>query len=186
MTRDKKKKILQQIVLASVLAAGVTVLTFFVKIPSHNGYIHLGDALIYLAATLLPTPLAMLCAGIGGMLADTLGGYTLYIVPTLIIKMLLVLPFSSKNEKVASKRNLIALPIASVITAVGYYIAEAVILSVTSAGSIGHFVNYLFSPAPWTAAVYTFVGNIMQAVGSAAVFVPLAIALDKINIKGKI
>ncbi len=172
--------------LASVLAAGVTVLTFFVKIPSHNGYIHLGDALIFIAATLLPTPLAMVCAGLGGMLADALGGYTLYIVPTLIIKMLLVLPFSSKSDKVATKRNLLALPVASIVTAVGYYIAEAVIVSATSAGSFGHFVNYLFSPAPWTAVVYTFPGNIMQAVGSAVVFVPLAIALDKINIKGKI
>ena len=185
LNRNGQKKILQQIVLASVLAAGITVLTFSVKIPSHNGYIHLGDALIYLTAALLPAPLAMVCAGLGGMLADALGGYTLYIVPTLIIKALLVVPFSNKGTKIMTGRIALALPIASLITIAGYYIAEAVLLSVSSAGAEG-FINYLLSPAPWTAALYSVPGSVTQAVGSAAVFVPLAIALDKINIKSKI
>lgn len=186
MERNKQKKILQQIVLTSVFAAGVTVLTFAVKIPSHNGYIHLGDALIYLAAALLPTPLAMVCGGLGGMLADALGGYTLYIVPTMIIKMLLVLPFSSKGGKLMTKRNYIALIIASVITTIGYYVAETVLVAISSTADAGQLTSYLFSPAPWVAAFYCIPGNIVQAVGSAVVFVPLAIALDKINIKAKI
>ena len=176
---------LRKIVLASVLAAGVTVLTFFIKIPSHNGYIHLGDALIYLTAALLPAPIAMVCAGLGGMLADALGGYTLYIIPTLIIKALLVIPFSSKGSKIMTKRNIIALPIASLITTLGYYVAEVVLVSLSSAGADG-FMSYLLSPAPWTAVLYSVPGSIMQAVGSAVVFVPLAIALDKISIKSKI
>lgn len=186
VNRNTQKKTLQRIVFASVLAASITVLTFFIKIPSHNGYIHLGDALIYISAALLPAPVAMVCAGIGGMLADALGGYTLYIVPTLIIKMLLVLPFSCKEKKLMTKRNLFALPVASLITAGGYYIAEAVIVSATSSGSFGQFADYFFSPAPWTAVLYTIPGSVMQAIGSAVVFVPLAIALDKIDIKSKI
>lgn len=186
MNRNRQQSFIKQLSLASVMAAGITVLTFFIKIPSHNGYIHLGDAMIYISAALLPTPVAMICAGIGGMLADALGGYTLYIVPTLIIKMLLVLPFSCKEKKVMTKRNLFALPVASLITTVGYYIAEAVIVSATSSGSFGQFADYFLSLAPWTAVLYTIPGSVMQAVGSAVVFVPLAIALDKIDIKSKI
>ena len=38
----------------------------------NGGYIHLGDALIYLAAVLLPAPYAMAAGAIGGGLADLL------------------------------------------------------------------------------------------------------------------
>ena len=79
MKRNKQQQTLKYSVLASVFATIITVLTFYIKIPSHNGYIHLGDSVIYLAAALLPAPFAMVCAGLGGMLADALGGYTLYI-----------------------------------------------------------------------------------------------------------
>lgn len=186
MKRNKQKQMLKYTVLASMLAAITAVLTFYIKIPSHNGYIHLGDSVIYLAAVLLPAPFAMVCAGLGGMLADVLGGYTLYILPTFIIKMLITLPFSSKNDRMITKRNIVALPIASLITTAGYYIAEAVLVSLSATGSSEQFFSYLLSPAPWTASLYTIPGNIMQAVGSALIFIPLAIALDKIKIKSKI
>lgn len=186
MKRYYQRRIIQHIVLASLLAASTTVLTFFIKIPSHNGYIHLGDSVIFFASALLPTPLAMISAGLGGALADALGGYTLYIIPTLIIKMLLTLPFSSKGDKILTKRNIAALPVCAVITTIGYYIAEVVLVCVTSTGSLSQIFSYLLSPAPWAAALYSIPGNIIQAIGSIVIFVPLAIALDKINIKGKI
>lgn len=186
MKRYYQRRIIQHIVLASLLAASTTVLTFFIKIPAHNGYIHLGDSVIFFASALLPTPLAMISAGLGGALADALGGYTLYIIPTLIIKMLLTLPFSSKGDKILTKRNIAALPVCAVITTIGYYIAEVVLVCVTSTGSLSQIFSYLLSPAPWAAALYSIPGNIIQAIGSIVIFVPLAIALDKINIKGKI
>lgn len=186
MNRTRQTEILRNIVLASVFAALTTILTFYIKIPSHNGYVHIGDAVIYLAATLIPTPLAMVSSALGGMLADTLGGYTLYIIPTMIIKALLVIPFNSKTNKLLSKRNIAALFIASAITVVGYYISEVVLLSISSTGSADMFFDHLFSPVPWSAALYTIPGNIAQAISSALVFILTAIALDKINIKGKI
>ncbi|MBR3836025.1 MAG: TIGR04002 family protein [Clostridia bacterium] len=186
MSRVKKQKILQHTVLASLLTALITVLTFYVKIPAHNGYIHLGDAVIYLAATLLPAPLAMVCSGLGGMFADLFGGYTLYIIPTLIIKMLLVLPFSCKGERIMTTRNIAALPICVLITTLGYYVAEVILISVASISDTSEIFRYLLSPAPWTAALYTIPGNIIQSIGSILIFIPSAIALDKTNIKGKI
>ncbi|MBR6532067.1 MAG: TIGR04002 family protein [Clostridia bacterium] len=186
MKRNKQQQTLKYSVLASVFATIITVLTFYIKIPSHNGYIHLGDSVIYLAAALLPAPFAMVCAGLGGMLADALGGYTLYILPTFIIKMLIALPFSSKRDRVITNRNIIALPIASAITILGYYIAEAVLVSLSATGSPEQFFSYLFSPAPWVATLYAIPGSVMQAVGSAVMFVLLGFALDKIKIKSKI
>jgi uncharacterized repeat protein (TIGR04002 family) len=160
----------------------VTVSTFYIRIPSHNGYIHIGDAIIYLMAGLIPTPLAAIGAAIGGALADTLGGYTLYIVPTFVIKMLIVLPFNSKGNRILTRRNLFALPVAAAITMVGYYFAEAVLVALSSSDGFAA----LLSPVPWTTALYCIPANIIQAVGSTVFFVAIALALDKIDIKGKI
>ena len=59
MRKEGKFK-LNQVVLAALFAALTTVLTYYVKIPSVNGYMHIGDSMIYLCASLLPTPLAAL------------------------------------------------------------------------------------------------------------------------------
>lgn len=186
MSRKRYNKKLYNIVLTSVFTAIITVMTFYIKVPSHNGYIHLGDSVIYLAACLLPMPYAVLCASLGGMLADALGGYVIYIIPTLIIKGFLALVFNSKSDKILTKRNVIGVTIATAITIIGYYIAEVVIVSVSSAADVGIFFEKLFSPVPWSAALYCIPGNITQAVGSAVVFFLIAIALDKIKIKDKI
>lgn len=172
----------KRIALTCVLTAAVTVLTFFIKIPSHNGYIHLGDSVIYLAACILPLPLAMICGALGGMLADAFGGYIIYIVPTMIIKALLPLAFTAKKDKLLCERNLFALIPASLITIIGYYIAEVFLISLSS----GQFFSYILSSAPWVVAVYALPGNIIQAIGSTVAFIFLATALDKIKIKDRI
>ena len=186
MNKKKQNNRLYTVVLSSVFTAIITVMTFSIKVPSHNGYIHLGDSVIYLAACLLPTPYAVICAGIGGMLADSLGGFIIYIIPTFIIKSLLALVFNSKSDKILNKRNIAALVPASIITIFGYYIAEAVIVCLSSSADTGSFFRHILSPVPWTAALYCIPGNITQAVGSAIVFILIAIALDKIRIKDKI
>ena len=179
----KQKALLHRIILASVFAAMTTVLTFYVKIPVQNGYLHIGDGIIYIAACLLPTPAAMLCGALGGCLADLLGGYTLYILPTFIIKGLLTLTFDSKSKKILTKRNILALAVGAVITVGGYYLADAVIISYSSAES---FKSVLFSPVPWTSAISGLVSNLIQAAASSAVFIALATALDRIKIKSRI
>ena len=186
MNRKRHNQKLYTIVMASVFTAVITVMTFYIKVPSHNGYIHLGDSMIYLAACLLPLPYAVVCASLGGMLADALGGYVIYIIPTFIIKGLLASVFRSKSDKILTKRNIIAVTIASLITIIGYYIAEVVIVCISSVTDVTAFFEKFFTLVPWTAALYCIPGNITQAVGSAVVFILLAIALDKIRIKDKI
>lgn len=178
-----KKILLRQIILASLLAAMTTVLTYYIKIPSMNGYIHIGDSVIYLAACLLPTPLAMLTGAIGGMAADFLGGYTVYAVHTFIIKSLIAVAFSNNAKKIVNKRNVSATGIGLIITSVGYYIAEAVNIAAASSSGLESFKDAFFSPVPWSASLATFPGNVIQAVASAIVFFVLGTALDKAQVK---
>lgn len=160
-------KWLRKTVIAAMFATLTCVFTMFLKIPivGGQGYIHLGDMVIYLAASLLPLPYACAAAGIGGALADVFGGYPIWAPATLIIKALLVIPFTSKKEKILGARNFTATAICIAITVVGYYLAEWIIYgsAVAPVASI-----------PW---------NIAQAVGSALLYIVLGFALDKMNFK---
>ncbi len=186
MQRNNQKKTLYTIILTSIFTAIITVLTFAIKIPSHNGYVHIGDSVIYIASCILPAPFALFSAAIGGMLADTLGGFIIYMIPTFIIKALLSVFFNNKGDKILTKRNIIALIPATLVTVFGYFVAEAMLVSLSSTGSVSQFFSYLFSSAPWITVLYCIPGNVSQAVASAIVFILLGIALDKIKIKDKI
>ena len=163
----KKEHSLRLLTTAGIFAALITFFTaFFVHIPvgANGGYIHFGDALIYIAACLLPTPYAIAAAAIGGGLADLLTA-PMWTIATIIIKSLLVLSFTSRNEKILCRRNIIAPWIAFIISAFGYYIAEAILFG------------------GWAALIASITGSLVQSGGSAIFFYILAYALDKAKIK---
>ena len=158
---------LKYITLTGLLAALITLFTayiFHIPMGLNGGYIHLGDALIYLAAVLLPTPYAMAAGAIGGGLADLLTA-PMWAPATVIIKILVVIPFTSNHSKIFTKRNIVAPLIAMLITITGYYLAEVILY--------GKEAAFLISVTT----------NSIQGVGSAAVFYILGAALDKAGVK---
>lgn len=76
--------------LTAVLAAFVFIMTFVPKIPIPLGYAHLGDAVIYLLVLFISRREACLVAAIGSAFADLMGGFPIWILPTLIIKWVMV------------------------------------------------------------------------------------------------
>ena len=157
-------KKLRHLSMAALLAALVAVLTMIhiIELPN-GGYIHSGDLFVYLAGCLLPAPYAMAAAAIGGGLADLLTWPT-YAIPTVIIKACIALCFSAKKEKIICPRNALALLPAAVITGGGYFLADCVLYSRQTA-----LLNLPF--------------NLLQAAGSAAIFVLLALAMDRAGLK---
>ena len=75
---------------AAVLTALVFVLTFVPKIPIPLGYAHLGDAIIFASVLFSTRRQAALAASVGSALSDFIGGFPLWIIPTLIIKYVMV------------------------------------------------------------------------------------------------
>lgn len=152
-----------------LFAAMITLMTayiFHVPYGANGGYIHFGDTLIYLAAVMLPRPYAIAAAVIGGGLADLLTA-PMWAPATIIVKMLIVLPFTNESTKILKKRNMAAPVIAMLITVVGYYIAEGILF--------GSFY----------AAIASIFGNVVQGVGSAVFFCILASAFDRAHLKAK-
>lgn len=85
-----------KLVTAGLFAAMITIMTayiFHIPYGANGGYIHFGDALIYLGAVFLPRPYALAAAAIGGGMADILT-VPAWAPATVIIKMLIVLPFT--------------------------------------------------------------------------------------------
>ena len=86
--------------LTAVLAAFVFIMTFVPKIPIPLGYAHLGDAVIYLLVLFISRREACLAAAIGSAFADLMGGFPIWILPTLIIKWVMEIGRASCRERV--------------------------------------------------------------------------------------
>jgi uncharacterized membrane protein len=86
----KKTKLL---VYTGIMTALVFVATYSIKIPVPftNGYIHPGDGMVFLSAVVLGWKYGAFAAGVGSMLADIIGGYPHWAVPTLVIKTIMAL-----------------------------------------------------------------------------------------------
>ena len=149
---------------AALFAAAVYVMTML-SFPMGLGYVHVGDALIMLCASLLPTPYAVAAAAIGGALSDLTLAYTAYIPATFIIKGLIALCYTAKNDKIICKHNIISFVGSIAVTVGGYYITECIIY------------NSLVSP------IASLLPNLLQAVCSIILYAIVGAALDKFNIK---
>ncbi|WP_255449287.1 ECF transporter S component [Selenomonas caprae] len=125
----------RELCLAAVMTAVVFLATFVPRIPIPLGYAHLGDAAIFLLVLLLPSRPALLAACLGSALSDLLGGFALWILPTLLIKFVmgyLVLKLAQKDSSIP--RTAIAFLLASLWMTAGYTLFGALLYASLSAG----------------------------------------------------
>ena len=159
---------LRKTIISGVFTAMIFVLTMFVKFPVASGYVHFGDALVYICASLLG-PWGIVAGAIGEGLADVAGGFAAYFPATVVVKALIALPFAlfnTKNEKILSMKSGLFTLLSGAVTVLGYFIADLLIDKAY--------------------AVVDIPGNVIQALGSAIIFVVIAAAFDKAKIKNKI
>lgn len=164
--RESKK--LRLLCLAALFAGAIAVTTAYllhIPIPT-GGYIHLGDALIYLAACLLPAPYAVGAAMVGPgwricsprpcgwspRCSSRPGGPPVY----------------QPGPRLLCPRNGAALLLACLLSPAAYGLAACLLL-----GGVNAF---------WP----QFLGTLVQAVGSGAVFTVLALALDRAGGKARL
>ncbi len=124
----------KKLTLAGVMAALVFVLTYLPKVPVPvtGGYVHLGDGAIFLA-TLLLGPLGIPAAAIGSGLSDVLGGYMVYVLPTVVIKGLVALIAWKIWKEGSWLRAVIAFVPAEAMMVLGYFAFEAVMYGTAAA-----------------------------------------------------
>lgn len=127
----------ERLCLAAAAAALVLVATAFLKVPIPLGYAHLGDAVIFLAALLLPRREAALAAALGSALADFLGGFPLWMGPTLLIKCVMVYivcAAAGTDRRLLSRRAVLGWILSSLWMAAGYTAFGALLYGSLAAG----------------------------------------------------
>ena len=151
------------------MAALITIMTAYichVPVGMNGGYLHFGDALIYLAAVILPRPYALAAAAIGGGMADLLTA-PMWAPATIIIKMLIVLPFSNKTTQIVTPRNVCATIVAYFISGVSYFFADYILFGT------------------WSVLLVSLTQSFIQSAGSAIFFGIIGRALDKVHVKNR-
>ena len=136
----KRNNSVLQLALGGMLAALILVATSFFKLPVSitQGYIHLGDGFILLGAALLGNPTAILAAALGSALADLLGGYTMYILPTFLIKgAVAVVAVAALAKERPMWVRILGMVIAEAVMVLGYFAAEWLVLGYGLAAAAG-------------------------------------------------
>lgn len=155
--------------MTGIMAALITIMTAYichVPVGVNGGYVHFGDSLIYLAAVLLPRPYALAAAAIGGGMADLLTA-PMWAPATIIIKMLITLPFTNKSAKIVTPRNVIATVLAYFISGLSYFLAEYLLFGT------------------WSVLLVSMSQSLVQSGGSAIFFVIFGLALDRVQVKNR-
>lgn len=116
----------KSLVLKGLLIAIVCISTMIIQIPMPmtDGYINIGDSIIFIASILFGPIIGMICGGLGSALADILTGYSHWALFTLIIKGLegyIVGIIVRKNTNLL--KNIFATLIGVIIMISGYLIA---------------------------------------------------------------
>jgi uncharacterized repeat protein (TIGR04002 family) len=154
----------------AALFAGLTfIFTYYIKvpIPVGAGYIHLGDCIIFLAASFLPGPIAATSSAVGASLADLFGGYGVYAPFTFVIKAIMALCFTNTRSTILSTRNVVMAFVAGVIMIIGYFIAD-----------------YILYDSKAAVAAVSF--NVVQFAGSAIAYIVIGYFFDRNGVKKRL
>lgn len=135
----KRNNSVKTLALGGMLAALIFVATSFFKLPVSltQGYIHLGDGFILLGAALLG-PTAIIASALGSALADLLGGYTMYILPTFLIKgavAAVAVQFLAKERPLWLTAA--GMLLAEGVMVIGYFLIEWLVLGYGLAAAAG-------------------------------------------------
>jgi len=154
-------------------------ITFFSVPNGFGGFIHVGDGLIFLAATILPMPYAMVAASLGaGLMNFTVASP--FLPFTLIIKPLLTVFFTNKGKTILNLRNTTAPFAACILNTVLYFFANAILFDGLTLQTL---LRGETSFTRWFVAIQATPGLLIQAGGSVVVFFVFAKVLDAIDLK---
>lgn len=127
--KSSKAKV-KDICFTAVMGALIFAFTYTFKIPMGAGYTHIGDSIIFLSIALIGSKRSSLAAGIGAALADLIGGYTVWVLPTLIIKSVMALICGLFAEKIFKNKTVgyfVGCILGGVFQIFGYSVARTII-----------------------------------------------------------
>lgn len=136
----KNKISAKTICITALSMALICVSTMFIQIHIPLGYAHFGNTFILLIACCFGKKVGLISAGFGSALADLLSGFAIWIIPTLIIKMIMgfmIGMIAQKKDgsfKMISIKVLLAAVLSNVWMVIGYTLSGAIIYGSLATG----------------------------------------------------
>ena len=145
---------------------------FKIPVPLTQGYVHLGDTMIFLGVLVLGRKNGCIAAALGSAMADVLAGYAMYAPWTFVIKGLMAFVMGTfieameKKERLTVKiagipaAELIGMMLGGIMMVAGYCIADGFFAGNMAAGilgvpaNIGQFVVGMVLASSLAAALY--------------------------------
>ncbi|WP_195268065.1 ECF transporter S component [Eubacterium sp. 1001713B170207_170306_E7] len=109
----------------ALLMAVTFIMISVVKIPIPNGYIHLGDAAVFLCGFILGPVYGTIAAALGAGAADYFAGFGAYIIPTMLAKgVMACLTGYFLRGNPGRRKEIGVMAVAGVIMTLIYYVSE--------------------------------------------------------------
>jgi len=161
-----------KLVMTALMMCMILLMTMFFKvpIPFTTGYVHLGDAMIFLAVLLLGWKWGAIAAAVGSALGDILGGFAIWAPWTFAIKggmaLIMGLLIAQMMKRPGAMifgvpaKQLIGMILGGIFMVAGYYVAEGFIYGnwiaplIGIPWNIGQFVVGMVIATALVAALY--------------------------------
>ena len=137
------------VVMTALMTAVITVSIMFLKIPIPltQGYVHLGDAMIFMAVLILGWKHGAIAAAVGGALGDILGGFPVWAPWTFAIKGIMAIILGLMIGQALKRKwimlgkvplgALVGMVLSGVFMTGGYFFAEGVMYHSWAAAALG-------------------------------------------------
>ena len=125
-----------KLVFTSLMACLVLLGTilFRIPIPMTQGYVHLGDAMIYIGVLLLGKKHGAAAAALGSSLGDVLGGFAFWAPWSFFIKFAMAFTAGAMIEK---RSKIISMTAGGLVMCAGYLIAERIMYGSWALAAVG-------------------------------------------------
>lgn len=129
---------LKRLTKMAMMAAIIFVCTYTFKVPIAltGGYTHLGDCAIFVGVLILGRKDGTVAAAVGAALADLLGGFLIWVIPTFVIKGIMAFVMGTVVEKLLPEKKwnwLAGAILGGLLQIVGYQLVKFFMISPAAA-----------------------------------------------------
>ena len=156
----KTEKLVMTAMMMCIIA--VTTLFFKIPIPFANGYVHLGDAMIFMAVSILGMKNGAIAAATGSAMGDVLGGFGIWAPWTFVIKgaMAVIMGLFLQTSSKKAVNRIIGMGLSGMWMTAGYFVAEGLIYGnwtvalIGAPWNVGQFVTGMIVAGALSGAIY--------------------------------
>ncbi len=168
-----RKENTNKLIMTGLMMAVITVTTMMIAIPVPftNGYIHLGDSMIFLSVLILGWRHGAVAAGVGSAMADMFLGYVHWVPWTFAIKGLMALFMGITIEKcMHNKRNT---TIAVIVTAGFWMVFHFGVGRIVEYEAANNPAALLSEDTPTVSELVAFINTVQSQLMLAALLIPV-------------